>query len=204
MAAWNWLDWIIVAIFLFSILMGFVRGLVSEIISIVALIAAVVIAITFADNLALNIMNYSFVQDIVARTSSSFGANTTDAISYIALGISFLVLFAGTILVAAIFKFIINLALRTGILGIGNRILGAIFGFVRGYILNVVLLFVLQLTPATNQTWWQQAYFVPYFQSSIVWLDSRVTPAVVQLKEQLQNSNINAKVQQFMNTTAPR
>src|SRR5580698_6562253 len=129
MAAWTWLDWVVVAIFSFSILFGFVRGLISEIISIIALIAAVAIAITFSDALALNIMNYSAMQTLVARTSNAFGGNTINAISYVALAVSFIILFSGTLLAGALLKMIVNLALRTGLLGIGNRILGAVFGF---------------------------------------------------------------------------
>jgi len=201
MAQFNWLDYIVLAVFFLSIFMGLIRGLVSEVVSIITLIAAFLIATMFADTLSIAIINYSAVQDFIAKTSTSFGGNTAEAISYIALGISFLLLFAGTILVGVIVKFFLNLAFTTGLLGIGNRLLGGMFGVARGFILNLVLLFLIQLTPLNNQDWWKQSYFVNIYQPAIQWLDARVTPAIAQLKDKLENSNINAKIQNLISSS---
>jgi len=198
MAVWNSLDWILVAIFTITTLMGFLRGFVSEIISIITLIAAVIIAITFADSFAIAIMDYSTIQNLVARSSNAFGGNTTDAISYLALAVSFIILFTGTILAGAIVKLFLNLAFQTGILGIGNRLLGGIFGLAKGYIFNLVLLFLIQLTALSEQPWWQESYFVPMFQSPIVWLNGQVAPVISQLTEKVKATNMGTKVQELM------
>lgn len=171
----NWIDYVIIAILALSTLAGLARGLVKEIISLLTLVAAFVVATSFASPVA-------------EYFSSNASATTPDAaqtVSYAALGLSFGVLFLGTVIVGALVGFIINLILKSSVLGIGNRIFGAVFGFARGFLINLVLIFLVQLTSFTNDAAWQESMLLVYFQPSVVWLTANVSPHLESLKEKL-------------------
>lgn len=194
----NWVDYILIAIFLFSTLAGFGRGLVRELISLATLVAAFVIAILFSHSLAAMITSSGSVQSVVGQASNTMGMDASQPVSYIALGLSFAVLFAATLIAGAIIGFFINMAFQVGILGIGNRLLGAVFGFCRGFLINLVIIFVLQLTPFSNQAWWQNSQLVNAFQPAVQWLGTIVSPTLSGLKEKLGETmdNVKSSIQQ--------
>lgn len=197
MADMNFVDLIILAIFFISALVGLFRGLVSEVVSLVTLIAAFVIAILFAQPLASAFTHSAPVQDVVNQTSGAIGVSTSQPVSYLAIGISFAVLFGGTIIVGAIVKLLLNLAFQTGILGLGNRLFGAIFGLVRGFIINLVLIFLVQLSPFGSQPWWHQSQFVVAYQPAVAWLGGIVSPALANLKVKFEQTmqNVGSQIQ---------
>lgn len=194
----NWVDYIILAIFFFSILSGFGRGFVREVVSLVTLIAAFVIAILFSNALALAFTSSAPVQNAVTQASSAIGMNAAQPVSYLALGISFGVLFAGTVIVGSLIGYFLNVAFQTGILGIGNRILGAGFGFCRGFLINLVIIFVVQLTPFGSSPSWGQSQLVRSFQPAVVWLGGVVSPALSNLKAKFGQTlqDVNSSIQQ--------
>src|SRR3990167_9968971 len=135
MLSMNWVDYTILAIFLFSTLAGIGRGFVREIISLVTWIAAFVIAILFSNALATIFTSTSTVQTAVGQASTAIGVDAAQPASYLALGISFFILFIGTIIVGSIISYILNIAFQAGVLGLGNRLLGGAFGLCRGFII---------------------------------------------------------------------
>jgi membrane protein required for colicin V production len=193
----NWVDYIILAIFFLSILLGFARGLIKEVISLITLVVAFVVAITFSNSLAAAFTSSTSVQNAVNQASTAIGVNTAQTVSYAALGISFGLLFVATIIVGAIVGSILSLAFQAGILGLGNRLLGGVFGFFRGLLINLVIIFVIQLTSMGNQPWWHQSQFVIAFQPAVQWLGDFVSPSLANLKikfeETLQNVNSSIK-----------
>ncbi len=193
----NWVDYIVLIIFFLSILIGLKRGLVKEVIALVTLIAAIIIAALFSNPLAEMITHSASVQSAVNQASASIGANAAQPVSYAALGISFALLFIATIIVGAIISSLLNIAVQTGILGIGNRLLGAVFGLVRGFFINLVIIFVVQLTPLGNQAWWHQSQFVTSFQTAVQWLGNIVSPSLADLKTKFGQTvqNANATIQ---------
>lgn len=197
MANYNWVDYIILAIFLFSMLSGFIHGFISKIISLATLIAAFIISITFASPLANAFLSYPSVQNMLASVSSSVGVNATQPVSYLAIGISFGLLFAATVMVGSILSFLIGSAFKRGILGIGNRFLGAIFGLVQGFMLNLLLIFLVQLTPLSSETWWQHSALVGAFQPAVQWLGNLVSPVLSNLKAQFGQTlqDVNSSIQ---------
>lgn len=183
MAEMNWVDYIILAIFFFSILSGFGRGFVREVISLATWVAAVIVAIMFTNPLATYFTSSSTVQGVVSQASSAMGVSAAQPVSYVALALSFGALFGGTMLVGSLIGYFISAAFQFGALGIGNRVLGAMFGFGRGFILNMVLIFLVQLTPFSAQSWWQQSQMVASFQPSVQWLGNIVSPSLANLKD---------------------
>lgn len=189
----NWVDYLLLAIFLFSTLAGFARGFVKEIVSLITLVAAFIIATMFAHPLAAAFTSASSVQEVVNSASNAMGVSTAQPVSYVAIAISFALLFAATILIGAIVGYLLNIAFQTGILGLGNRLLGALFGFCRGFIINLVIIFLVQLTSFSQATAWQESQVVIAFQPAVVWLGNIVSPSLANLKEKfgqtLQNMN---------------
>lgn len=196
----NWVDYIVIGIFLLSVLAGIGRGLAKELISLITLVIAVVVASLFATTLAASWTSSPSVQNAVSDAANSISINTgtvSQTVSYAAVGLSFALIFAVTILVGAIIGIIINMVLSVGVLGIGNRLLGGVFGLGRGFIFNLVLIFVLQLTAVSHQTWWQQSYCVEQYQPAVAWLGSMVSPQLEKLKEKAAETvqNVTEQVQ---------
>jgi len=179
----NWVDYIIIAIFFFSTVAGLGRGLVKEIISLATLIAAFVVASMFASPLAAAFTGSAAVQSVTDQASTAIGMNAAQPLSYAALGLSFGLLFAATVIIGAIIGSVINLAFQVGILGIGNRILGGLFGFCRGFLINLVLIFLVQLTSFGSDAFWQQSKLVGSFQPAVQWLGNIVSPSLANLQQ---------------------
>lgn len=186
-AGMNIVDVLILALILISIIIGFARGLISEVVSLATLIAAFAIAILFTNELATYFTSTATVQGVVSETSNAIGTSTAQPISYVSIGISFALLFFVTLIIGGIIKMLLNAMFATGILGFGNRVLGAGFGFLRGLLLTIAIIFMVQLSPLTAQAWWQQSKYVPLFQPQVVWLASVVSPALANLKEKFGN-----------------
>jgi membrane protein required for colicin V production len=178
----NAFDIVLLVIFFISVIIGFGRGFVSEVLSLVILIAAFVVAIMFTNSLSAYFANSAAVHGAISQTSTATGTNTAQSASYITLGISFAVLFIGTLIVGLLLKMFLNLLMGAGLIGFGNRILGAIFGAIRGVLLDLALVFIIQLSPLTKEPWWEQSHYVPYFQPYIEKLGHVVSPALSDLK----------------------
>jgi membrane protein required for colicin V production len=158
------------------------RGLVSEVVSLATIVAAVIIAVLFSNTLAAYFTNTEVVQTAVSQTSSAIGVSTAKPVSYMAIGVSFFVLFSSTMIVGAIVRMLLSIAVQTGLLGFGNRLLGGVFGAIRGFIINLVLIFLIQLTPMSSQAWWQHSQLVSMFQPAVVGLGNLVSPVLSDLK----------------------
>src|SRR5262245_8866462 len=121
--ALNIIDIGILVIFVVSILIGLGRGLVSEVLSLLIVIASFVVAILFTNQLATYFASTATMQNVVNSTSNAAGTSTAEPLSYMALAISFAILFIATVIVGSVIKMLLNLMFRGGILGFGNRLL---------------------------------------------------------------------------------
>lgn len=176
-SSFNVIDYIILAIFAISVLAGLMRGLVKEIISLITWIAAFVIASYFAADLAL------------AFSGSQHAAQTTEHhISLLSLGLSFVALFVGTLLVGSLLNYFISSAVETGGISFANRFLGGLFGLLRGVLIIFFIIFLAQLAPINNEPVWTGSRFVVAYQPMIKWLNSIVQPGVESLKEKVGTS----------------
>lgn len=142
MAAWNWLDWTLAAIVLVSVVSAFRQGFMRELISLAAVIAGLVIAVC-----------------CYARAAVWFEDLTRS--HQIALGVGFVVLFAGTLLVGAIISWLVGRMVKQSGFEWFDRLLGAGFGFVRGVVVNAVLLMAM-LAFAIKPEVVQRAVLAPY------------------------------------------
>ena len=146
----------------------------------------VIVAVIFASPLANLFTASAPVQSVITTTSNSLGVSSAQPVSYIALGLSYIVLFIATLIVGAIIGSSISYALEATGINFVNRILGGVvFGSIRGFIINVVIMFLIELTPLASQPAWAESQFVHSFQPTVTWLAGMVSPSLAHLKEKL-------------------
>lgn len=184
-ANYNWFDLLILGIFLFSILGGFSRGFIREVLSFVSWIAAFVVAVMFSSRLAVIFTHTTGIQSMVSSVTTDIGVDPSQQVSWLALGISFIILFITTLFIGNLLASLVGAIFAAGI-GIINRLLGAIFGFARGFLINLMLIFLLQLIPQVpEQNWWQNSTMVHQFQPAVQWLDRIIQPGLEKLKSKV-------------------
>jgi membrane protein required for colicin V production len=173
----NPVDIMVIIIFALSILWGFMRGFIKEAMSLVSWIAAAIIASTFASPLA---QHFSGTTSAVQSAVGS--ATMAQPITIAAIAISFVVIFVAVLFAGSIVGYILAGAVSVTGLGFFNRILGAAFGFARGYIMVIIFMFVAELTPMGSQPAWAQSEFVIAFAPAVVWFTNEVQPGIQELK----------------------
>lgn len=195
MQGFNWVDYIVLAILFFSTLVGLSRGVVKEVISIATWVAAFFVASVFATPVA----NYFSSSPQAQSVISSAGSGASAPITWLAYGLSFIGLFIITMIAGAIINSVMSRAVEVSGISFANRLLGALFGMIRGFLLNIMMMFLLQLIPSVmQQTWWTQSVFVNTLQPEVQWLASVAQPGLQTLKSQAGQmlQNINTNVQQ--------
>lgn len=159
----NIADAAILMIFALSMLIGLVRGLMVEVLSIVVWMLASVLAYTLGPALAGWFGSQIELNSL--RIFLGYG------------GVFLAVLIAGAVLVFLMKKLIEG----TGLTGT-DRLLGMLFGALRGGVLVVILILMVGLTPIPNDAWWQQSRAVALFQPLATrvraWLPANVADKV--------------------------
>lgn len=130
------LDWICLAVLFVSLLVGAWRGLVVEVLSVVSWLAAFVLAQWFAPDLA-------------ARLPM---AGAGEPVRYAA---GFVLVFVATLFAGALLGFLVSKLLSAVGLGAINRLLGALFGVLRGVLLILAATVVVGMTPWKSSAEWQ-------------------------------------------------
>ena len=123
-SAWNWLDWSLAAVIIISVLAAIQKGFVQELISLAALVAGLVVA------------------SLGYTRASAWFEDLTKA-HEIALGLGFLALFLGVLLAGALVSIAARKLIKTAGLQWFDRFLGGTFGFIRGMLVDCIVLLAL-------------------------------------------------------------
>ncbi len=157
------LDWIILAILLVSTILSAFRGFVREALALGSWILAVIVARWFAPALSMHLS--PFIDMASARTLMAYG-----------------ILIIGTLIVCGLLTRVLSELIRVSGLSATDRLLGMVFGFLRGAL--VVLLGVTALhyfTPVSQDSWWQASRLVPL----VLDLLNVIKPLVLEHSDQL-------------------
>ena len=131
-------DYIVLAIVAMSILVGSIRGFIKEAFSLLVWAAAFLVAFQYSGALAMQMENH--IELPSARTSLAFAG-----------------LFLSVLLVGGLLTFLVGkLVEKTGLSGT-DRLLGGVFGGVRGLALVLAIMLFASLTPVPQDPWWQQS-----------------------------------------------
>ena len=131
-------DYAVVGIIVVSILVGAIRGFIKEAFSLAVWAAAFLVAFQYSGAVALQLESH--IELPSARTS-----------------LAFVGLFLAVLLVGGLVTFLIGkLVEKTGLSGT-DRLLGGVFGGLRGLFLVLAIMLVAGLTPVPQDPWWQQS-----------------------------------------------
>ncbi len=121
---WNWLDWALTSVVVFSMAMAALKGFIRELIALAAVLAG----------LATAALGYQ-------RAAGWFEDLTRS--HEVALGLGFLALFLGIVILGALVSILAKKLIQKAGLEWFDRFLGALFGLVRGIILCSIVLMVM-------------------------------------------------------------
>jgi len=142
MGAWNWLDWIFAVVVVVSVAAAASRGFTRELIALASLVVGIIVAALGYPRAAL------WYEDLTKSHD-------------VALGLGFLTLFLGVLLLGGLISLLARKLIKTAGIEWFDRFLGAVFGLVRGVLVNCVVLLVL-LAFAIKPGAVQQSLLAPY------------------------------------------
>ena len=132
------LDWVFGAVLLVSLLVGAWRGLVFEVLSLITWVAAFILAQWFAPD--------------VAQMLPMSGAG--EAVRYAA---GFVLTFVAAVFAGGLVAVLVKKLISVAGLAPADRMLGAVFGLVRGVVVLLALTVVVAMTPLKKSLWWTES-----------------------------------------------
>lgn len=148
-----WVDYVFVGIVVISLLIGIWRGLVREALSLAAWIAAIGLSFRYGAGLADRLVPY--IESPVARS----------VIAHV--GIFFVVLLLGALIIWLLSRVVSG----AGLSGV-DRMLGGGFGFVRGTLIVVSLVLLVDSTQLRQEPALQHSLLMPHLRPLAAGLDS--------------------------------
>ena len=141
-------DWILLGVLGFSMLLGAWRGLVYEVLSVLGWVVSFFVAQWFAPDLATRLPVQS----------------ASDPVRYAA---AFVLIFIAAVFAAGLLAFVVKkLVAAVGLAPI-DRVLGAAFGVLRGMILLLAATVVIDMTALKSSSWWQESKGAPVLTATL-------------------------------------
>jgi membrane protein required for colicin V production len=128
----NWVDWTSLAIIVVSTLWSLKRGFVKEALSLASWVVAFFVSISFSARFSAQLADFI----------------TPDTLRYV---IAYVVLFAASLMLASLLSTVLEEVIRFSGLSNADRILGTVFGCARGFVVVLVLMFILRGTLTEEQ-----------------------------------------------------
>jgi membrane protein required for colicin V production len=141
-------DWILLAVLAFSMLLGAWRGLVYEVLSVLGWAVSFYAAYYYAPAVAA----------MLPLQSSS------EPVRYAA---AFVLIFVAAVFAAGLLAFLLKKLVAAIGLRPVDRTMGAAFGLVRGFILLLAVAVVMDMTALKNSAWWQESKGAPVLTATL-------------------------------------
>lgn len=140
----NWADYVVLGVIALSAIMSLLRGFVVEVLSLVIWISAGFVAIRFGDPVA-----------------ALIGANID--VPSVRLMIAYVGLFLLVLLTGGIISWVAQMLVKKTGLSATDRMLGMLFGALRGGVIVLLAVLVAGFTPLPKDPWWQASVLLPGF-----------------------------------------
>ena len=146
-----WVDWTIVVVLALSTLLSLKKGFVREALSLLAWVAAFLVSTSFGAHLSSQLVPW------IAAERLRYAA-------------AYVILFVATLMLGSLLNALLAQLIRvTGLSG-ADRLLGTVFGFIRGLVILLVALFVLRaVVPAEGQQVLEQSWLLPHLELLGAW-----------------------------------
>jgi membrane protein required for colicin V production len=155
------LDYAVLAIIGFSVLLSVIRGLVREVLALAAWAVAFIVAWLFGDQLAL-LMPAEIPSEELRQIAG------------------FAVLFFVVLLAMSLVAMAVSQMVKSAGLSVEDRLLGAVFGVVRGVAVVAVLVLLAGATALPAQPFWREAALRPLLERVAIVVKSWLPLAVSQ------------------------
>jgi len=142
-------DYAVLTAIVASVLLGLWRGVMSELLALAAWIAAFLVA-----------------HVIAAEVANRLAGQITEP--GLRLAAAYVLVFVGVLLVFAIARMLVSLLLKAVGLGLLDRLLGAVFGVLRGFLVVLAVVLVAGMTPLPKAVWWRDAILAPPLETVII------------------------------------
>ena len=150
----NGADWVIVVVLVLSVALSLWRGFVAEAISLAGWVVAFIVANLFVGQMA------TLLEPFIANATGRYV-------------VGFAALFVGTLVTATVVRKLGGQVIRAAGLTVLDRLLGTVFGFVRGIILVLVAVYLMrQLVPPQNLAWLETSQLMPHIDMLAAWMQN--------------------------------
>ncbi|HTW37362.1 MAG TPA: CvpA family protein [Steroidobacteraceae bacterium] len=136
------IDYLIIALIVFSAVVGLARGLLREVIALVTWVIALLVAWHFASALE------PHLGGLLGGAVRPWAARAILLVGVLLLG-------AG---IGAIVVHLVRLSIFSGM----DRLLGFVFGLLRGIVILGVLVLFCQMLRLDGESWWHRSLLIPY------------------------------------------
>lgn len=160
----NWFDYAIIGVLGLSVLIGLWRGFIGEVMALVCWVVAVWVAWTFGPTLA-----------------EQFSASIS--VPSVRVMLAYALCFVAVLIAGAIVSFLLRKLVSGSGLSGTDRLLGMVFGLVRGVALMVLVVLLMKFTPVVRDDWWQTSKLLPTFEEGARWVTSRLPESVARYLE---------------------
>lgn len=167
----TWLDGAILVIIAASTLISIVRGFMKETLSLASWVASFYLAFKYYDQIA------SYLAPVISNNSMRFG-------------VSFLVLFIGSVIFFGMMTFFILRVLKVTGMNTFDRVFGAAFGAARGLLIVNLFILVGSTLSLTGYMWWKQSYMIRHLTPQVVWLKEKLPKFNQQFQTYVQRDNM--------------
>lgn len=147
----SWVDIVVVAVIALSAIIGFVRGFLRELLGLASWVVAFYLAFKFAAPFS------DYLQQWIDVDSAR-------------LAVAFAIIFLVVLIIGAILNYLLGrLVSGTGLAGT-DRVIGLVYGIVRGAAVLIVLTLLVGVTSIPRETWWQNSMFTGQLEDGAIWV----------------------------------